>query len=126
MSTIEITSDHLIEGNQGFALAGNLRINDSVLRYKEGAFFDRIINIEKKVEQGFATPLTKSGTFIANGCVTSCYANTSHSLGQIASWPARNIPLVTNAGLNKEGMHRYFSFLTNVFSKVDIGIVKYS
>jgi len=55
--------------------------------------------------------LTKSGTIIVDGCIASCYANTSQQIAEIVAWPAKHIDQVKNLGLNENGVHKYFSLL---------------
>ena len=85
--SIELTADHLIKTDKGFAHAGTLRIGSSLVGSK-------VVLIEER-RSYVISPLTKSGTIVVNDVVLSCYANVhSHNLANWALFPARRANLV--------------------------------
>jgi hypothetical protein len=86
--TLKLSAYHLIakfENNrQDFIFAKDLKIGDLILSQD----FERVVDIEIKIEKGAYAPLTEDGTLYVNDILVSCYANIqSHKIAHFAMQP---------------------------------------
>jgi len=64
--------------------AREMRIGDVMLQWTgERTDLVRVVKIEKTVEVSYWSPLTSSGTLLANNVLVSCYASYPHWVGQL-------------------------------------------
>ncbi|KAM3133722.1 intein-mediated protein splicing [Paramecium bursaria] len=122
---ITLTPNHLLKlYGCTFIKAKSVKIGDLIER-DDGYVSSpgQVLQIQHVYEEGFTCPLSISGQLIINGYVVSCYSNCSQRLGDIFTWPIRNIQILRNLfkqGPDSEQIHPYFRFLLSINKRLKL------
>ena len=80
-----------------------------------------ITRIDAKVENGFYSPLTSSGTLVVDGYLVSCYASYPHQVSHTAVLPIRTFPAwFLDDSPSREGVGAFLGFIKNIGNLINL------
>lgn len=68
-----VSGIHLIMSENYYKMAKDLEVGMNILCYNNEINFSKITEIEYGTDKGWITPLTETGTIVAEGMITSCH-----------------------------------------------------
>merc|ERR1712108_9862 len=89
----------------------------------QGLIGEEVVAVESKLESGYWTPLTKEGTFLANGFLASCYASFPHRPALIAFAPVKMFSrqlLDDESSQHKDGVRRVVKAIKTIGEMVGL------
>jgi hypothetical protein len=87
-TTLMVSGTHLIYANNEFMMANDLKIGMKLLMNKNGVpEISEISHLENGFAIGWYTPLTKTGTIVAEGIVASCHTSGKHNMVRFMYMP---------------------------------------
>ena len=125
-SSVGLTASHVIftysrsEATVITKYARDLAVGD-ILIHEDTGNKAEITKIDTKVQDGFYSPLTSSGTLVVDGFLVSCYASYPHQVAHAAVLPIRLFPTwFLDDSSSQEGVGAFLGFIKSIGNLVNI------
>ena len=129
-SSITLSASHVIfratkSGSIESVYAGELQEGDKLVKSKSEKLMEEeaIVSIETKKETSYWAPLTKEGTLLVDGFLTSSYASYPHEPSQLAFAPVKMFPSLLLDDTNsqhEDGVRKVVKILKELGNRIGL------